>query len=72
LHPRDFAWANYPTAANPMGRDHLERLVGSAAVRTSLESTGAVAADLTSVPSWEARVAGILRYSTARDAGVEL
>jgi uncharacterized protein YbbC (DUF1343 family) len=71
-HPRDFAWASYPTAANPAGRDHLERLVGSDVVRSGLESPGSLAFDLTAVPSWEDRVRDILRYPTRPGAGVQV
>ncbi len=37
LHPEHFAWRPYPTAANPSGNDHFERLIGSRDVRPLLE-----------------------------------
>jgi uncharacterized protein YbbC (DUF1343 family) len=41
LHPAEFAWDTYPTAANPSGEGHFERLVGDPDVRTALEGTPA-------------------------------
>lgn len=36
-HRDQFAWAAYPTAANPTGAGHLERLVGNGEVRVCVE-----------------------------------
>jgi uncharacterized protein YbbC (DUF1343 family) len=36
-HGGDFQWANYPTAANPSGEGHFERLIGRAGIRNVLE-----------------------------------
>jgi uncharacterized protein YbbC (DUF1343 family) len=59
-HRERFAWARYPTAANPAGTGHFERLVGVRGVREQLgrapESVGApLLSDWTSVPGWAPR-----------------
>lgn len=36
-HREQFFWADYPTAANPTGQAHFERLVGEAGLRELLE-----------------------------------
>jgi uncharacterized protein YbbC (DUF1343 family) len=36
-HGGDFQWANYPTAANPSGEGHFERLIGRAGIRNVVE-----------------------------------
>jgi uncharacterized protein YbbC (DUF1343 family) len=60
LHPRDFAWLPYPTAANPTGAAHFERVVGVSGIREQLmTAAGSVdAATLrawTAVPGWAER-----------------
>ncbi len=67
LHRAELRWATYPTAANPSGTGHLERLVGTAAVRAALEAApGAiddvVVAGWTDVAGWEARRRLVTRY----------
>lgn len=37
-YPEGFAWLPYPTVANATGSDHFDRLVGTTAVRTALDS----------------------------------
>lgn len=37
-HRTDFAWASYPTAANPSGANHFARLAGRADLATVLET----------------------------------
>jgi hypothetical protein len=69
-HPESFAWARYPTAANPQGEDHLARLIGDARVATALQaasvvggpSLGASATGWTSAPAWAERTAPVLLY----------
>jgi hypothetical protein len=66
-HPTDFAWAGYPTAANPSGDDHFARLIGHRAVASSLLGLDASAAPTwtarwTGVGDWGVRVAPVLMY----------
>jgi len=67
LHPREFAWARYPTAANPAGADHLARLVGRREVEGWLESTPlhALTSAITTwtrADGWADRIAPIRLY----------
>lgn len=62
LHHADFSWSTYPTAANPSGREHLERLIGAVSVRESLEAGSALAPDLVRVSGWASRVEPVLVY----------
>lgn len=66
-HPREFAWARYPTAANPAGDDHLARLVGRREAEGWLESTpphalASAIADWTRADGWVDRIAPIRLY----------
>lgn len=63
-HPRDFAWATYPTAANPSGADHLARLVGRRDLAAALADPHAPLPDETTTRAtgWAARVAPLLLY----------
>lgn len=36
-HPENFRWKTYPTAANPTGEGHFERLIGITGIRPLLE-----------------------------------
>jgi uncharacterized protein YbbC (DUF1343 family) len=68
LHPRDFAWAMYPTAANLSGEGHLERLLGSSAACEALRReptrvTDDVIASWTAVPGWRTRCGPLLLYA---------
>lgn len=36
-HPETFRWNTYPTAANPTGEGHFERLIGASDIRQKLE-----------------------------------
>ena len=60
LHPKDFGWAKYPTAANPAGEKHFERLVGRADIREALELNPHDLSEQvkawTAVPTWGERV----------------
>jgi len=66
-HPRDFAWAPYPTAANPGGGDHFARLVGQRGIAERLLDTDARVSSeeivrWTAVPGWAGAVRDALRY----------
>lgn len=70
-HGADFAWSSYPTAANPSGAGHFERLIGRTGIREALErATDAPAAstiaEWTSVDEWADRVhrSGAVLYTT--------
>ncbi len=68
LHPGELKWATYPTAANPTGAGHLERLVGTGAVRTALERAPgevdeAVVARWTMSPGWSSRWESVRLYA---------
>lgn len=66
LHRQDFRWANYPTAANPTGENHFERLIGQAGIRETLEKNPLDLAKRieawTSAPGWRERVQTGLLY----------
>jgi uncharacterized protein YbbC (DUF1343 family) len=66
-HREPFRWAHYPTAANPAGEGHFERLIGQAGIRERLEqSPGDLSeriAAWTSAPDWRERVDGCLLYA---------
>ena len=57
-----FAWRPYPTAANPSGEHHLDRLAGTPAVREVLERGDRLADRLRDVTGWAARVGDVLQY----------
>ncbi len=66
-HPDAFAWLTYPTAANTTGYGHFDRLVGTVAVRTSIDEqpeqiTSAAIARWTAVPAWRELVQPFLLY----------
>lgn len=61
-HPDAFAWADYPTVANPTGRGHLERLVGDARVRAAIEAGHEVPEEVFDLAAWSARTAPIALY----------
>jgi uncharacterized protein YbbC (DUF1343 family) len=67
LFPAHFRWAVYPTAANPTGEDHFERLIGKRGIREQIErdpgSVGQHLADWTAAPGWSKRVHEVLLYS---------
>lgn len=63
-----FAWARYPTAANPSGEDHFARLIGDRAVRPLLDAradslTLGELQSLTTTADWASRVAPALLYT---------
>jgi uncharacterized protein YbbC (DUF1343 family) len=68
MHRSDFSWARYPTAANPSGADHFERVVGSGDVRRVIErvpeaATSEVLARLTAAPGWAQRWRSVTVYT---------
>jgi len=67
-HRLRFQWARYPTAANPSGDGHFERLIGRRDIRRHFDASSfAIDADMvrewTSVGDWGERVGGSLCYS---------
>jgi uncharacterized protein YbbC (DUF1343 family) len=68
LWPTQFSWEPYSTAANPSGKDHLKRLVGSEVIANVLENDpGGVTSDLvqewTDPGGWWERAEPHLLYS---------
>lgn len=66
-HVHRFAWSPYPTAANPTGGDHFQRLVGSRSVAPRLEDlsapvTPAEVERWTTVSGWGPGVRDALLY----------
>lgn len=66
-HPRDFAWAAYPTTANPTGGDHFARLVGQRQIAARLldrEDAPGVEeiGEWVAVPTWGDAVRDALLY----------
>jgi len=69
-HRLRFQWARYPTAANPSGEGHFERLIGRRDIRRRFDvSPGDINADVvrawTSVDDWAERVRPALLYEGA-------
>jgi uncharacterized protein YbbC (DUF1343 family) len=62
-HHDSFAWTTYPTAANPSGGGHLERLVGTRVVRAHLDAGRRVPDLLLGTGDWGARVEPVRLYS---------
>ena len=66
LHQETFHWASYPTAANPTGEGHFERLIGQADIREALaanpDDLGERIQAWTGVPGWAERVKDVLLY----------
>lgn len=61
-HPREFEWRPYPTAANPSGRDHLDRLVGTPRVREAIDAGRRVPDHVLATGDWDTRAGPILLY----------
>jgi hypothetical protein len=61
MHPKEFSWSPYPTAANADGDGHFDRLVG-APIRDDLETRQLNLAEATSARDWQRRVSARLRY----------
>ncbi|BAH37735.1 MAG TPA: DUF1343 domain-containing protein [Gemmatimonas aurantiaca] len=63
LHPTQFQWAVYPTAANPSGADHFARLIGRADLRDRVgHLTPAERHAITQVSAWRERTASARLY----------
>ncbi len=67
VHAQRFQWASYPTAVNPAGTGHFERLVGSSDVRALLEQAPHTVDHTTlarwvATPGWAARWRSALIY----------
>ncbi|MBK8057915.1 MAG: DUF1343 domain-containing protein [Gemmatimonadetes bacterium] len=67
VEPEAFAWARYPTAANPLGGDHFERLVGRRGIVERLTdlTTPVTPGDIahwTETGNWASRVRDALLY----------
>lgn len=67
LHPTDFSWLPYPTAANAPGFGHFDRLIGTMDIRVVLEQLQATEAsatitDWTTVSTWPKIVQPYLLY----------
>jgi uncharacterized protein YbbC (DUF1343 family) len=67
-HRPEFRWALYPTAANPSGEGHIERISGNTALREAVQADptsldAAAIARLTAVPGWAARHASVALYA---------
>src|SRR5690606_27959068 len=68
LHPGAFAWMRYPTAANPTGAGHLERLTGTATIRDVISTVpesvdAATIAAWTAADGWAERAGAVLLYT---------
>jgi len=68
VHRETFAWATYPTAANPTGQGHFARLVGRADLEASMVRDAprldlAQVRDWTGTEGWAARVQPALLYA---------
>jgi hypothetical protein len=66
-HRSAFAWAPYPTAANPSGHNHLARLIGRRDVADVIatltpDQVGPTITAWTRVPDWSSRAKPILLY----------
>ena len=69
-HRLRFQWAKYPTAANPSGDGHFERLIGRRGIRRQYDSApDAIDANMvrewTSADDWSARVEPALIYPSS-------
>ncbi len=72
-HPASWAWARYPTAANPSGEGHLDRLVGRQEIAPAiLTASGPLdphqIAQWTAVGDWGERLAAVALYDGVSDA----
>jgi uncharacterized protein YbbC (DUF1343 family) len=66
LHPQEFAWLPYPTAANTPGYGHFDRLVGQFDIRQTLsdqpEDLPGLLRRWSQTPDWIDRVEPYLLY----------
>ncbi len=66
-HRLRFHWARYPTAANPSGESHFERLIGRRGIRRHFDASpehidAALVRSWTGVGDWAARMEAALLY----------
>ena len=66
-HRTTFNWTMYPTAANPSGEGHFERLIGAGGIRQALDDPDSApkplpVAEWTSTGDWAERTRDILLY----------
>jgi uncharacterized protein YbbC (DUF1343 family) len=75
-HRLRFQWARYPTAANPSGEEHFERLIGRHGIRRHFDASpeaidAALVRQWTGTDDWAERVSPELLYRwTPQDAAV--
>lgn len=66
-HEEFFSWAPYPTAANPTGEGHFERLIGRDGIRETLgQNSDRLAESIrawTAAPEWRERMSPFLLYA---------
>jgi uncharacterized protein YbbC (DUF1343 family) len=66
VHRKQFRWKEYPTAANPTGHGHFERLIGVSSIRDAVDAgipSVQQVEDWTRCDGWDARVAPHLLYT---------
>lgn len=61
-HVAEFRWATYPTAANPSGADHLERLFGTRELRAAATRGVQVAERALTPTGWVERMRAVMLY----------
>jgi uncharacterized protein YbbC (DUF1343 family) len=61
LHPREFEWLPYPTAADGKGLQHFDRLIGRSDIRPALDR-GELDESWTAAPGWRDRAEPHLLY----------
>ena len=60
VHVDQFAWAAYPTAANPTGADHFSRLIGRRDIAEHVaQATTHERVAWTTMPDWRSRAAAV-------------
>lgn len=72
LHGDEFAFRTYPTAANPAGEDHFERLIGRGDVRERITNGpvgDALLDEWTSAPGWAERWDAVRIYDSGNHVG---
>jgi uncharacterized protein YbbC (DUF1343 family) len=62
LHPNEFEWLPYPTAANEGGHQHFDRLVGRMDIRAAIDRGDEDIAAWTATPGWAERARPHLLY----------
>lgn len=66
LYPKNFKWANYPTAVNPSGENHLDKLLGipnsEAIFNLPLHQFLASIIKLTETKGWQKEISPYLLY----------